>query len=52
MFCPHQELTGGLGWPGEPWPDPISFPTLQQLSKPLRVSGAQKAQLGVAPRQD
>lgn len=38
VICPYQELTGGLCWPGEPWPDPISFPALQQLSQPLRVS--------------
>lgn len=40
LLCLHQELTGGLSWPREPWPDPISFPALQQLPQPLRVSRA------------
>lgn len=28
--CP-QELAGSLHRPGQPWPDPVSFPALWQL---------------------
>lgn len=38
LLCPHQELAGGLSRLGEPRPDPISVPTLQQLPQPVRVS--------------